>query len=601
MLTPGSILQNRYRIASLLGQGGMGAVYRAWDTRLEVPVALKEMIPQPGLPLHVLTQLRQQFHQEAKVLARLNHTHLVRVTDYFEETGNVYLVMDFVEGKSLSELIEQKGALPEAEVLKWGSQLLHALAYCHGQGIIHRDIKPQNVIIRPGGQAVLVDFGLVKLWDPDDPRTKTAMRGMGTPEYAPPEQYSAQSWNTDARSDLYGLGATMYHALTGRAPLTATDRMADPEQFVPLRRLNARVNSQTEAVILRAMQLQRGQRFQSAQEMAAALAGQAVPPAPRKRKQKRTKVMPGTQPAAPRRRRRAWAWVLIVLFGLGVLLAGGGGLLWWMAQQGQGPLVAFLTTPAPAVTPTPTVTTIPTAAPSQTPSPAPPTFTPAPTSRPTQTPLLTLTATPDNRATTIRGAGIFAAPDSNSQTLGGVSEGEKVEVLGRATHGDWLYIRDEEGVEGFVYAPRIEWSGDLESLPVKQPIATVPPAPTIAPTTAPTTTITAAPTVAPTTALTTTTPTLPPGPYPDLELELWPLEGYCEGGISYKEVYMGARGGDGVYMYYWNDELQCGPVVNESCVFHVRSTSGPMAGAGKVVSGDGQEVLRGLFVPSACD
>ena len=162
-----------------------------------------------------------------------------------------------------------------------------------------------------------------------------------------------------------------------------------------------------------------------------------------------------------------------------------------------------------------------------------------------------------------------------------------VEVLGRSAYGDWFYIRDEEGVEGFVYAPRIEWSGDFESLPVKQPIATVPPAPTTAPTAAP---ITA-----------TDTPTVPPGPYPALELELWPLDGRCEGGISYREVYMGARGGDGVFMYYWDDELKCGPVVNESCVFEVRSTRGPVPGAGKVVSGDGQELTRGLFVPSACD
>ncbi|MBN1178054.1 MAG: serine/threonine protein kinase, partial [Anaerolineae bacterium] len=186
-LENGYVLQGRYRVVSELGQGGMGAVYRAWDTRLNIPVAVKEMRPQPGLSAEMLADLRTQFHQEAVVLARLSHPHLVRVTDFFEDAGNVYLVMEFVEGENLAARIAREGALPEWQVLTWTRELLDALGYCHKQGIIHRDVKPQNVIIRPDGQAVLVDFGLVKLWDPRDPKTKTAMRGMGTPEYAPPE------------------------------------------------------------------------------------------------------------------------------------------------------------------------------------------------------------------------------------------------------------------------------------------------------------------------------------------------------------------------------------------------------------------------------
>jgi len=203
------MLQNRYRIASLLGQGGMGAVYRAWDTRLNTPVALKEMTSQPGLDPHTLAQLRQQFQQEATILARLDHPHLVRVTDFFEEAGDAYLVMNFVEGENLAERIEREGAQPEGHMLEWAGQLLDALGDCHSQGVIHRDVKPQNVIIRSGGRAVLVDFGLVKLWDPRDPRTKTAMRGMGTPEYAPPEQYGSGGTHTGPHSDVYALGATL--------------------------------------------------------------------------------------------------------------------------------------------------------------------------------------------------------------------------------------------------------------------------------------------------------------------------------------------------------------------------------------------------------
>ncbi len=270
-LSTGQMIQERYRIVSLLGQGGMGAVYRAWDTRLNVPVALKEMTPQPGLEWHTLAQLRLQFQQEAAILARLNHPNLVRVTDFFESEDNTYLVMDFVDGENLAARILREGRVPEAQALTWATQLLDALQYCHQQGIIHRDVKPQNVIIRPDGKAVLVDFGLVKLWDPNDPRTKTVMRGVGTPEYAPPEQYDSESGHTDPRSDVYGLGATLYHALSGQAPPTATMRMASPERFVPLRELAFDVTPCTESAVMRALELSRSARWPDAAAMATAL------------------------------------------------------------------------------------------------------------------------------------------------------------------------------------------------------------------------------------------------------------------------------------------------------------------------------------------
>jgi serine/threonine-protein kinase len=296
----------------------MGSVYRAWDMRLSVPIALKEMTPQPELDAQTLGQLRQQFQQEAKVLARLHHPYLARVTDFFEESGNAYLVMDFVEGESLADRIAQRGPLPEAEVLVWAEQLLSALAYCHRQGIIHRDVKPQNVVIRPDGQAALVDFGLVKLWNPDDPRTKTVMRGMGTPEYAPPEQYEADTAHTDHRSDIYSVGATLYHAMAGQAPLTATLRMASPERFVSVRQLNPGVSQATEKAILRALELNRSKRWQSIEEMAAAMevggvltpaypSGRVTPATPQRDKVKAT---PSVRAAAPARRRVSVARIL---------------------------------------------------------------------------------------------------------------------------------------------------------------------------------------------------------------------------------------------------------------------------------------------------
>ena len=417
-LRTGQVLQRRYRIVSLLGQGGMGAVYRAWDTRLNVSVALKEMIPQPGLDHQTLRQLRSQFQQEAQVMARLSHPHLARVTDFFGEGNSAYLVMDFVDGESLADRIRRQGSMQETAVLAWAAQLLDALAYCHSQGIIHRDIKPQNVVIRPDGQAVLVDFGLVKLWDPYDPATRTAMRGMGTPEYAPPEQYDATAGHTDPRSDLYSLGAALYHALTGQAPPTATMRIATPNRFQTPRTVNPYVSPRMEAVILRATELAVERRFTSAQEMAAALAGRipmptraAAPVAqPYPQQQTVQQVQPtgpvtAPPPAAPARRKGTpiglWvlgglaAVVLVVAVTAGVLLALGGIKAATPATQDEDstPTVATaasveepsetptLSTPA-TTAPSPTATTEPaTPTPTSTPSP-----TPTPTPRPTTPP-----------------------------------------------------------------------------------------------------------------------------------------------------------------------------------------------------------------------
>lgn len=307
MLREGTILQqNRYRITHLLGRGGMGAVYAAWHLSLEIPVAIKELTAQADLDPEMLAQLRAQFKREAMTLARLNHNNLVRVIDSFEEGGSAYLVMEMVEGESLADRIGRDGALAVPLVLRWAHQLLDALAYCHGQNVLHRDIKPTNIIIRPDEQAVLVDFGLVKLWDPRDPRTMTVVRGMGTPEYAPPEQYEAESGSTDVRSDIYGLGATLYHALVGQAPPTATKRIVNPAALIPLRALNPTIDPVIEAALMRALELRPIDRFQSAREMAGALHYSArqpstgsAPPQPRPQRTappSRSQPVPLTKP-----------------------------------------------------------------------------------------------------------------------------------------------------------------------------------------------------------------------------------------------------------------------------------------------------------------
>ena len=270
-LTPGQVIHDRYRVIALLSQGGMGAVYETFDLSLDVRCALKEMVPYPGTLETVLPQLREQFRQEAQLLADLRHPNMPRVTDHFEEGGNAYLVMDFVYGKRLEEIIAQEGGLAEDEVLGWARQLMEALTYCHEQGVIHRDVKPGNVVITPQGRPMLVDFGLAKLVDPDQPRTRTVMRGIGTPEYAPPEQYDAKKGYTDARTDIYSLAATLYHALTGEAPPTVTEQVVNPKSLLPPRQHRDDLSEVTERVIMKAMSLQPSQRFQNVAEMHEAL------------------------------------------------------------------------------------------------------------------------------------------------------------------------------------------------------------------------------------------------------------------------------------------------------------------------------------------
>ena len=361
-LHTGDLLQERYRIVSSLGQGGMGAVYRAWHLNLHIPVAIKEMIPQPNLEAQTLTQLRRQFQQEAAILAHLHHPHLVGVRDFFEEDGNAYLVMHFIEGESLAAIVERDGALTEDQALIWAGQLLDALAYCHNQGVIHRDVKPQNVIICSNGQAVLVDFGLVKLWDPHDPHTKTVIRGMGTPEYAPPEQYDVTASHTDPRSDIYSLGATLYHSLTGQAPPSATQRMANPSSLRVPRSLNPRLSTRTEQAILQAMEPQPERRFQRAHDMAAALSDRASTTVTRSAgaTHRATKVMPGKRDTVSSRP----AWVSAWVWGLGgaCLLALATGVFVLVMKKGDSP-------PSPATAALPTETPI-TALPTE-PPPAP--------------------------------------------------------------------------------------------------------------------------------------------------------------------------------------------------------------------------------------
>lgn len=272
-LADGAVLQDRYRIIKLLGEGGMGAVYKALDLNLNGRAcAVKEMRPDSHSDAAAISEARQQFRTEAHTLATINHPNLPRVTDYFSKDGNIYLIMDFIEGESLMDLLgASKGPLDESQVLAWILQLCDTLSYIHERNIIHRDIKPSNIIQNPENKVVLVDFGLIKLFDPDNPQTIKAIRGMGTPEYCPLEQYARGGLHTDARSDIYSLGATMYHLLTNHIPPEAFKRKSEPDLLKSPIDLNPQLSPAVAEVIVRTIEIFPDKRYQTASEMKSAL------------------------------------------------------------------------------------------------------------------------------------------------------------------------------------------------------------------------------------------------------------------------------------------------------------------------------------------
>ncbi|MBM3465812.1 MAG: hypothetical protein FJX76_27290, partial [Armatimonadetes bacterium] len=257
VLGTGTVLQGRYRIVEPLNEGGMSVVYLATDSVLGNRVAIKEMKDHFLSPAE-RDMAASQFLQEAQILANLEHAGLPRVTNFFQDTNRHYLVMDYIRGETLEALANRNGGrLAEETVLRVASEVSRVLDYLHSSkpAVIFRDLKPSNIMLTDDGRVKLIDFGISKGFDAGG-GTRTIIRGAGTPGFAPPEQYGTHGRSrTDARSDVYSLGATMYTLLTGEIPVEATDRWMHGIPLSAPRSLNPGVSSDTESLVLRMMEL----------------------------------------------------------------------------------------------------------------------------------------------------------------------------------------------------------------------------------------------------------------------------------------------------------------------------------------------------------
>jgi eukaryotic-like serine/threonine-protein kinase len=266
-LKTGHRLQHRYQILKKLGSGGYGSVYLAEDTRLPGrKVAIKELNdPSPAA--------QKLFRQEAVVLAQLNHPGLVQVSDFFGAERSYYLVMDYVEGRDLLDIAieaeKQGNQLPVSHIIDWGIQVCESLAYLHNQvpPILHRDIKPDNIRLGKDGRVILVDFGIAKI----DPSSSTQLMAKAISQgFSPPEQYDGGT-RTDKRADVYALGATLYCLLTLKPPPDSFERLMNQASLVSPQRFNSQIQTSLERIILRAMELNRLNRYEDAGEMLVAL------------------------------------------------------------------------------------------------------------------------------------------------------------------------------------------------------------------------------------------------------------------------------------------------------------------------------------------
>ncbi len=266
LVEPGKTLANRYEIKEILGVGGMGVVYRAIDKELGETIAIKtlksDFVAQDPTAL-------ERFRGEIRLARKISHRNVVRTHDIGESGGVYYITMEFVEGKSLKDLIRSRGRLPVSVVLTVGKQLARALEVAHEQGVIHRDIKPQNIVVEPNGVLKVMDFGIARLAERKDGVTQAGMI-IGTPEYMAPEQLLGD--DLDGRADIYAAGVVLYECLTGRTPFTADSpitlisKVLESTPTAP-QEINSDVPRSLSDLVLRTMSREREERPRNAGEL----------------------------------------------------------------------------------------------------------------------------------------------------------------------------------------------------------------------------------------------------------------------------------------------------------------------------------------------
>ncbi len=331
------VLGGRYRVERELGRGGMAKVYLGTDTVLGRPVAIKLLAPQFADDLSFV----QRFRREAQAAARLSNPNVVAVFDTGADDGVHFIVMEYVEGRTLADYLAGGGRIMPDRAIEIGASVAAALSAAHAQGVIHRDIKPGNIMLTPAGQVKVADFGIARMTTTADTVAQTAAV-LGTASYLSPEQ--AQGQPVDGRSDIYSLGCVLYEMVTGRPPFTGDSPVAVASKQVlepptPPSRLNPDVSADLEAVIMRALAKNPANRYQSAEELRQDLdrvrRGMPVEATPVMPPPAATQVLApptgGTQVMPPVEPERTRWWIPVIV--IGIILAAIAALLWLFASD----------------------------------------------------------------------------------------------------------------------------------------------------------------------------------------------------------------------------------------------------------------------------
>ena len=260
MLEVGSLVDGKYKILSKVGQGGMSVVYLAINEKANAQWAVKEVRKDGVKDFEVV---KQGLVAETDILKKLNHPSLPRIIDVIDQDDSFIIIMDYIQGNSLNKSLEEYGAQPQADVIAWAKQLTDVLGYLHSRTppIIYRDMKPANIMLKPDGNICLIDFGTAREFKEKNLADTTC---LGTVGYAAPEQFGGMG-QTDARTDIYCLGATLYHLVTGMNPCEP------PYEIRPIREINPGLSEGFEKIILKCTQRNPADRYQSAAELMYAL------------------------------------------------------------------------------------------------------------------------------------------------------------------------------------------------------------------------------------------------------------------------------------------------------------------------------------------